>query len=99
MSEEKKVIELNDEDLKSVSGGVKPVGDIAKLVVGNFYTITGNTTQLFRVAYVNLSAGTVICGIYNYDFVEDRATNTKGSTTNYGPNDLKPHATPLEIVL
>lgn len=99
MSEEKKVIELNDEDLKSVSGGVNPVGDINKLVKGNYYTVTGNSTQLFRVDYINYSAGTIICGIYNYDFVEDRATNTKGSTTNYGPNDLKPHSTPLEIVL
>lgn len=75
---------LRDDELKSASGGTNPVGDINYLVKGNFYSIAGNTTQLFRADYINVSTNMVICGIYNYDSVNDKATNTKGSTTNYG---------------
>ena len=93
--------QLNDNDLEYVNGGADaaPVGDINLLVKGKFYTVTGNSTQLFRVDYINYSAGTIICGIYNYDSIEDKATNTKGSTTNYGPDDLYSHETPKVVVV
>ena len=100
MSEKNKTLELKDEDLEKVSGGtVNPVGNINNLVKGNFYTVAGNSTQLFRVDYINYITGTIICGIYNYDSTEDKATNTKGSTTNYGPNDLYSHKTPTLVIL
>lgn len=106
MAEENKVVELNDKELDKVSGGADasggakapaPVNDISQIVRYNFYTIGTQKTPIYRVDAI---WGTmIVCGIYNYDSTTDTATNTRGSTTNYGVGTLIPRDTPTYVIV